>query len=330
MWSRLFGFWRLKLQRIAAIIALIGIGLAALSYWPAGATEAILIEVGIGMLLAGIALFFEPWLMREVERVATEAATDVVESARENLIALNQVADIQANEIRRRRDTMNRLFIEAEEDTTCDTYCNLLSIANAEGWIESNMLLKSSISDDEVLFKVSLSNPRGGEEPSSSRAISFTMNQLQEFPDDGLLYSPVKNTTIYWRSDEDVATLAARLVAGYERSRMSVDRLSVGYLLRQVVDSCRLAYDAHSAMWESATGPFGRVRFLINDDWALTDVGLEGIRTRLRFRPWREYFDGMHHDGLFEASCPAGYDEVLWNEAKKYCSRLRDLTGERY
>ena len=66
----------------------------------------------------------------------------------------------------------------------------------------------------------------------------------------------------------------------------------------------------------------GKLMLLINDEWALTSAGLEGIESD-HFFQWElttgpRLYIPLNEDG----ECPSGCQDHLWEEAKYYALRM--------
>ena len=74
----------------------------------------------------------------------------------------------------------------------------------------------------------------------------------------------------------------------------------------------------------------GRLVFLVNNEWALTDRGLEGVKSAYVLAPGRNVSGRWVGVDIKESACPMNCDPDLWNEAQYYMSRLARLSGDRY
>lgn len=111
----------------------------------------------------------------------------------------------------------------------------------------------------------------------------------------------------FWRKVDERATKAGAAAAEAIEQRLVSHRLMV---------------EARQAAEGSGKRLKGRLRLLINDEWALTDAGLEGTKSDLLY-PWRSigrYGENLERAGDFQ--CPPNCQEGLWDEAKTYAGRL--------
>lgn len=84
------------------------------------------------------------------------------------------------------------------------------------------------------------------------------------------------DSSVMWM-DEDAAAIGAELQAGLERRNEPAYGFGFGHSLEMLPRSVEVMRDARMAPAGSPHRLEGRLRVLINDDWAYTSVGLEAI-----------------------------------------------------
>jgi hypothetical protein len=91
------------------------------------------------------------------------------------------------------------------------------------------------------------------------------------------------DTIVLW-DDESAGEIAGRLEASLERLNLPPDKFSFKYALDRLVRSVDVMRQARGAGSDSPLRLEGRLRLFINDEWILTDWGLEAVSTSDRFK----------------------------------------------
>ena len=84
-------------------------------------------------------------------------------------------------------------------------------------------------------------------------------------------------TIVLWTADESVAEVAGKLEAGLERSNAAVDTFRLSYAIERLTRSVEIMREARAAPSGSPLRLNGKLSLLINDEWVLTDWGLESV-----------------------------------------------------
>ncbi|MCY3568187.1 MAG: hypothetical protein OXH38_06135 [Chloroflexi bacterium] len=334
------GLWtRLRLTRhpdgtspswgIAILVA--GIVLVLFGWLWEGTWEDVFIEVGAASGVGGIVLLFKPRLMRQVDERTTDVATKTAtttaeeiastrtEEIEKRLIRLERVSDIQARERDRLHEEAERIIAAVEGDTSFSSLNELLDHASEQGLFAESMFIKTSDDLGQPLLQVSQdiynTNP-------FTRMMSFEILVLTEVDFIWLIYSKIEDGAVQWVEGDSFDEFVRELYAVFARANLPHDKLSLQKSLTDLQESHRLMVEARQAAEGSSNRLHGRLRLLINDEWVLTDAGLEGTKSDLIF-PWRSIGQyGEHLERTGDFGCPPNCQEHLWDEAKTYAGRL--------
>ena len=308
-------------------ILLAGVVLALLGYLWEGTWEDVFIEVGAAAGVGGIVLLFKPRLMRQVKEQAAEAGAAVAEdiastkteAIEQRLVKLESISDIQAREQDRLQEDTQRIIAAVGGDTSFTSLNELLDHASEQGLFSESMFIKTSDDLGQPLFQVSqdIYNTI-----PLTHMMSFEILVLTEIDHIWLIYSKIEGGTVQWVEGNSFEEFVREVYAVFARANLPHDKLSLQKSVTDLQESHRLMVEARQAAEGSSKRLNGRLRLLINDEWALTDAGLEGTKSDLLY-PWRSigrYGENLERPGDFQ--CPPNCQERLWGEAKTYAGRL--------
>ena len=334
------GLWtRLRLTRQpdgtspwwGVAILLVGVVLILFGWLWEGTWEDVFIEVGAAAGVGGLVLLFKPRLLRQVDERATDAATKAATTTAEDiastrteeiekrLIKLESISDIQARERDRLKEETARIVAAVGGNTSFTSLNELLDHASEQGLFSESMFIRTSDDLGQPLFQVSQdifsTNP-------FTRMMSFEILVLTEVDFIWLIYSKIEDGTVRWVEGDSFEEFVRCVYAVFARANLPYDKLSLQKSVTDLQESHRLMVEARQAAEGSSNRLHGRLRLLINDEWVLTDAGLEGTKSDLIFS-WRsigQYGQNLERTGDFQ--CPPNCQEHLWDEAKTYAGQL--------
>ena len=264
-------------------------------------------STGVFVLLLGT--LATPYLRKAVQRETAQIREDFrqqVEQIEETVVRLEELADQQEQQ---RSSLEGDIEAHAERISTQlsrDAVIEALETAErlnlvhteyfrvgASHWIEGPELFLAGVDDGETT-RLYLSFER----------IAFTYDYSYAVPQD-------EAAVILWPEDtppsEIARKLLERLMAG--NSAFYQD-FNLAYALDMLRRSIRVGATARQQPYGSPRRLRGKLIILINDDWVLTDHGLESISDDVVVKAGDAEGDDMMP--------PYGHDESLWGEAQTY------------
>ena len=303
-------------------ILLVGVVLALLGYLWEGTWEDVFIEVGAAAGVGGIVLLFKPRLMRQVDERATRAgaiaaediASTKTEAFEERLVKLESIRDIQENERDRLQEETDRIIAAVGSDASVSNLIESLDHASKQGLFAESIFIKTSDDLGQPLFQVS----RGIDsiEPEVISMLSFDIFA------GGATYEELEGATVRWLDGTGFEGFVREVYSAFTRANLPLDKLSLERCVLHIQESHRLMVEARQAPEGSRKRLNGKLMLLINDEWALTSAGLEGIESD-HFFQWElttgpRLYIPLNEDG----ECPSGCQDHLWEEAKYYALRM--------
>ena len=182
------------------------------------------------------------------------------------------------------------------------------------------LLIKSSDELGQPLFETSQRTYET--ETETVQAISFGIVALtlsDRLPE---RYSWLDHE-IHWTSDADLGEFISEVYSVLTRANVPHDRFSLQTLISNLQGSHRLMIEARKAPQGSGKRLDGKLMLLINDEWVVTDAGLEATQFDLLYRWIRNPSYGNYLTDFSDRSCPPNCQQTLWDEARYYAKRLR-------
>lgn len=311
-------------------ILLAGIVLVLLGWLWEGTWEDVFIEVGAAAGVGGIVLLFKPRLMRQVDERATEAATTTAEAVTTSktealegrLVRLESISNIQADEQYRQQEDAQQVISAVHEAASFDTINNLLNGATTLGLFKNGILVKTSTDLGQPLLHVSRYSyvERPGEPRQTTiylSVIPLMVVQTRQW------FASSAGAAVSWFETDSTQDMIRKTIQAYVRLNLPSDKLSIESIFVQLRDSYSLMVEARGEPAGSGKRLNGRLIIRLNEEWALTDKGLE------RTQHDQHYAWDYHHelDCFYLAftvgtPCPDNCDESLWEEAWYYATRL--------
>ena len=311
-------------------IALLALGttLVLLGYFWEGTWEDVFIEVGAAAGVGGVVMFFKPRLMQQVrEEAKGEAATtaEVVASSRtdaleKRLVRLESISDIQARERDRLEQETERVVATVGADASFASINGLLDHASELELFAKTFFVKSSDELGQPLLETSQRTYETRTE--IIEAIRFGIVALTHSDLDTEHYAPL-NHEVHWLSDADLEEFISSVYSGLTRANVPHDKFSLRTLISNLQESHRLMMEARKASQGSGKRLCGKLMLLINDEWVVTDAGLEATELGRLYRWYENPPHSNYIIDLYNAECPPKCQQTLWEEAKFYAERLR-------
>lgn len=251
--------------------------------------SSILVEVGVALcLLSGLALL-ERRVVRHVaetaSRAAEQAARDETRRVTGDLQArVERLEDLDSAQ-RREREAQRDLLTSQSQAIldgaiTSTTIGDLLVSAIEDRLIdEDRFYVRTSPADESpILFILPFVDARR----VIAVYLDFEPIEIDSQPlllDEHVIPVPRRTDSVVMWMDEPAYEIAAQLQAGLERRNRPTDGFGFGYTLDRLVSSIEIMRDARAAVADDPRRLRGRLRTLVNDDWAYTTEGLEAIAT---------------------------------------------------
>ena len=307
------------------LLALVGILLSAKLWAEAG------ISIGTGFVMAGVVFVLEPRFVRDIGEAAGKAATEAVDERvdertaelTERIEHLESLRELQDRITADRQSAAAALLAKVREQPDFESTAELLEKAHDQH-LFSDLKLRTG-SDRGTLMSMTWESAS----PDVLRALDeFVMSEEYEYIDPDFLigdhilfhvFSLTEEASLVRSSWPPTQTLTEAWntfldACGHQGVPTKFD-MSV------VFEALTASYGAMSDSRENPSGDprrlQGRLVLLVNDEWAITDAGLE---SRLANYCSQSCPDEGEH-------CPAGHDEQLWQEAVFYWSVLESTAS---
>ena len=311
--------------RVWIVLLALGTALVLLGLFWEGTWEDVSIEIGAAAVVGGVVVFFKPRLMKQVRTQAKEEATTIasalVMTATEELtsrvVRLENVGDVQANVQANLQENAEQAISAVVEEVSQQNIERQLIIASEQGLFSDRILVKTNRDPGFPLIEVQRDEL---DVPGSD--IRLTIWDLIESEDYGEYFDEKIDGDITWQPSDDPSDIVQKIVLKYKQLSMSEHDLMTDLLFDQLQKSYCLMVEAQKEPRDSHKRIRGKLTFLINDEWVLTDHGLEGTNSSHIFQWGGQYNQETHillDKGL---SCPEGCHEKLWKEAVYYSMRL--------
>ena len=307
-------------------ILLVGIALVLLGWLWEGTWEDVFIEVGAAAGVGGIVLLFKPRLMRQVDQVATEAATTTAETItasatydlEERLIRLESVSDIQAQEMTRRQAETERVIAAVGHEASFASVAEMLNLAYDKRLFMQRVFIKTGDQLGQPLFAVSGSVSPEHEEVFDTRRFSLAIYHLDKELYEREQFDEVQGGTVSWRAGTETRQMVGVILNTYERLNLPYDTLSLQTFFNHLQESYESMVAARSAPQDSHKRLKGRLIFYVNEEWTLTDLGLESTQSDLVFEFGYSDYSEWAVVGVGDYQCPPEHNVHLWDEAQFY------------
>ena len=130
-------------------------------------------------------------------------------------------------------------------------------------------------------------------------------------------------TSIRWEEDDTIQELMTKMYRGCVQANLHAEDINFDTALLNLQASWRVMVEARRQPMDSSHRLNGRLVLRINDEWVLTDDGLEAVEFSRRY-PWTYDRDW---DGYYfktdRLSYPGDCDIHMWVQAEFYAEHLR-------
>lgn len=266
-------------------VALI-VGGLAIAGFSSDSLSAVLINGGVALALFALLLLLERRLMSRAADVASSTAEATVErntkDLRDRIVKLENLDDAQVEARAQRRLAEERLVERlSTEVLTTDVVGSLLVEAYNDGLFADDRTFRvrtSDRADCQVLYMLPMKDPT---------KVPILFFDFEPFLDDDrpmVLDSGTQMTvpaggptTCCFSITDDAGKMAGELEAALTKANKPTNGFSLQYALNQLVSSVQVMRRARAAESGSPLRMQGRLRLLINDEWGITDAGLEAV-----------------------------------------------------
>ena len=309
-----------KVSRWLGIALLVlGIGFIAGGIPIGDPTTAIAIEVGAAAAVGGIVILFEPPLRRRLNRTIKEAVAEGTAELEERMARREDIGEIQASAIERQQSDAEAVIASLDAPITFANVAELLYVAYSEGLFTEEVFVKTSAERGQPLLEI---------EMPDAQKIGFSIHSPADTEFWGTQFEFMSEGTTVWREGEGLEVIVGRIVSAYKILTLPHHLLSLEMAFAQLKDSYRIMYASRQEPADSANKLNGRLTFLVNDEWALTDIGLESTVSDTVFKYRRGWLDRREGIAIGDAPCPPGCDSGLWEEAQSYIQRMHWITTD--
>ena len=263
------------------------VGALMLDDWSNEAWSSVLIEGGAALALLSALVLLEQRLVRDVAvstaRTEVERATadlrgrvqrlEELDAAQQaHLEARHRAADEQLESIRRgdiSQETVGALLVEGVRDRLFDP--DLFHVRTSHDPNCPKLYVLPFVDPSRVVF------------------VFFDVEPMRLSPEPAYVDGervpvPIKtDSTVLWM-DEDPAEIGAQLVAGLDRRNTPRHGFGFGFAIEQLLRSIEVMRAARSAPADDPRRLKGRLRLLVNDEWAYTSAGLEAVSSATLFQ----------------------------------------------
>ena len=302
--------WGLAL--ITASLAALAVSLVGSATWPEAG-----ISIGTGGIMAGFVLLLEPRLVRDVgeaagtaatataERTATEVATRLLDESttemRERIEHLEGLRELQQRVEADREAATTELIKSVSEHPDFESTARLLREAREKDFF-SDLQLRSG-DDTTILMNMTLISWNWDDD-----AIRVVISPF------GIEGGPAQ---IEWEYGTTIGEAWGACLDACERKAVPTSRIDLVAVFESLASSYNAMTEARRSAADSPGRLQGKLRLLVNDEWAITDIGLESRISSFHLR-W--YPDETH-------ACPRDHDEELWGEAIFYAPLWLDTVS---
>ena len=301
-------------------LLLLGIGFIAGGIPIGDPTTAIAIEVGAAAAVGGIVILFEPPLRRRLNRTIKEAVAEGTAALEERMTRREDIGEIQASAIERQQSDAAEVMASLDDPITFANVAELLYVAYTEGLFTEEVFVKTSAERGQPLLEVEM--------PDANR-IAFSIHvPTEDSAYRGVQFELMPEGTTVWNDGEGLDIIVGQIVSAYKILTLPHDRLSLEMSFAQLKHGYRVMYASRQEPADSVLRLNGRLRFLINGEWVLTDIGLESTVSDTVFNYQKGLLGTREGIDIGDTPCPPGCDPVLWEEAQYYMQTMHWITSD--
>ena len=207
-----------------------------------------------------------------------------------------------------------------DDPVTFSNVAELLEVAYTEGLFTEEIFVKTSTESGQPLLEI---------EMVDEQRIGFSLRvPVADSAFRGTQFELMPEGTTVWDEGEETNIIVGRIASAYKILKLPHGELSLETSFAQLKHSYRVMYAASQEPADSVKSLSGRLVFLINDEWILTDVGLESTVSGVAFKYRKSIFGTREGIDIDDGSCPPGCNPDLWKEAQHYLQRMHWITSE--
>ena len=251
---------------LGAALLLLGVGIIVGGVFIGDVAKDIAIEIGAAAAVGGIVVLFEPPLRHRLNRTIAEAVTAGTAKLEDRILKLEEIENVQASELKRQEADAEGVMASLDDPVTFSNVAELLFVAYKEGLFTEEMFVKTSTERGQPLLEI---------ETVDTQRIGFRIHALASSSFQGTQFKLMSEGTTVWDEGGGPDTIIGRIVSAYKILTLPHDKLSLEMSFAQLNHSYRIMYAARQEPADSAKRLRGRLTFLVNDEWVLTDIGLE-------------------------------------------------------
>lgn len=328
--------------RAAGPVSLIGFGAIvvglAIGGFDRSAFSSVLINGGTAIGLLAVIVVLESRVVGRATVAARKTATETVDQATSGLkariVRLENLDEVQAQQRADRREAAqsaaNRL---SDTEVSLATVGDLLVSAKENSLFSDHFRVRTSDSPDcHLLFFLALRDP-GAVVFIWLDFLPFEWGNTVEADPGNFVSMPLRrDTTVMWSGNQDAGEVAGELEAGLERINKPAEGFSLKYALGQLISSFQITTASRAAEAEGPLRLRGKLQLVINDDWVITDFGLESTAMRIAYEAsWAAFLSGRtwHPTTLKNVKAPPEQAVAGWSDAVKWVTEQEGWKIER-
>ena len=282
-------------------------------------TTSIAIEIGAASAVGGIVILFEPPLRRRLNRTIAEAVAQGTAELEERMVRLGGIGDVQASELQRQQSDAEGVMVSLDDPVTFSNVAELLDVAYTEGLFTEEILLKTSTERGQPLLEIEMVN---------SQRIGFYIHAPTDSGFQGTQFELMGEGTTVWDEGEGPDIIIGRIVSAYKILKLPHNELSLELTFAQLKHCYKTMYAASQEPADSIKRLNGRLRFLVNDEWVLTDSGLESTISDAVFNYGKGILGTREGIDIGDTPCPPVCEPGLWEEAQYYMQTMDRITSD--
>ena len=264
------------------------------------AVAEVVASLGTGVLLAGFLLWLEPRLMRKVGETTQRIVDEGTAGLRERIAKLETLREAAAS------DLMDKVRERPDFDTTWE----LLTDADNRNLFSEDFKVRSG-GNREILMEIAISDwPRIMDE-------LMEPTPLDKFYIDIFAVSATEEAPVvasrWWRS-ESIDEAVVRFWDACQSKEVLTEEIDLAAVFQELTASYGAMIEARRSLPDTPQKLHGQLRLLVNDEWAITDAGLESRLNSYCLESFGEGGEGENR--------PDGHDANLWDEAIFYAHLL--------
>lgn len=313
-------------------IILIGVGILLGGTW-----ADVSIEVGAAAGVGGIVLLFKPRLIRQVDQVATEVAsttaeaiaTSKTEELEKRLEQFESISEVQARVLERLDEETEQMIVAMAAPDFSDLD-SLLSTATDRGFFSGRLFVKTSRKRGKPLIEIFYDRMELEPFSNDSPRINLRIQTLRKLEDSGHEFLGEPDGAFTLEPKDTLNDITEKVVFAYNRVGIPLDQDTLAILFEHLASSFRMMAAGRQNLAEGKSGIQGRLFFMINEEWVLTDKGLVSPLSTRIFGPRYDEYGQSFAIRISESPCPPECNAELWDEAQFYVLRLNEEISNRF